>query len=194
MDQLSSRHLNFILVGCIQTALPIVSPMSGPEAAPSPLTDNVLEMPMRRMPLQSKPLRSTTRQYRLTLVAFALMVGLTFAAAPGLAGDDPSIQGKLRQDIQSSMQHFIAHQTVDGTFVHYDPVDGKLLHLSRPNLHAGIVKKGDFYVSCADFVDQDGRKIDVDFLVVDAAGALRTTQALVHKIDGAKRPYDVESE
>lgn len=121
-----------------------------------------------------------------------LLLAISFLGAPALAGDDPSIQGELRQGIQASMSQFIEHQTVDGVFPHYDPVDGKLLHLSQANLHAGIVKKGDFYVSCADFVDQDGRKIDVDFLVTSTGKDTRTLQALVHKVDGNKRPYDVE--
>lgn len=131
-----------------------------------------------------------TRRWMTLLLA--LLFAVTFLSTPALAGDDPSIQGKLRQDIQASMSQFIEHQTVDGVFPHYDPVDGKLLQLSQANLHAGIVKKGDFYVSCADFVDQDGRKIDVDFLVASSGSDTRTLQALVHKIDGNKRPYDVE--
>lgn len=132
-----------------------------------------------------------TRQ-RIAILSILLLSFLTMTGL-AVAGDDPSIQGKLRQGIQSSMASFVDHQTIDGVFRHYDPVDGKLLHLKEANLHAGIVKKGDFYVSCADFVDQDGRKLDVDFLVVPDGGKLRTVQALVHKIDGDKRPYDVES-
>jgi hypothetical protein len=54
------------------------------------------------------------------------------------------------------MDEFVAQQTIDETLRLYDPVDGKLLNLSSYVLHSGIVKKGDFYVSCADFVDQEG--------------------------------------
>ena len=128
----------------------------------------------------------------LRTTALALFV-LATCVVGAQAADDPSIQGELRTGIQASMQDFVAHQTVDGVFRHYDPVEGRLLHLEQANLHAGIVKKGDFYISCADFVDQDGRKLDLDFLVVDAGGDLRTVQALVHKIEGDKRPYDVET-
>ena len=128
--------------------------------------------------------------FRSALLALLL---LSLVAPLSFAGDDPSIQGELRQGIHKSMKNFIDQQTIDGVFRHYDPVDGKLLHLTKPNLHSGIVKKGDFYVSCADFVDQMGRKLDVDFLLVDAGGDLRTVQALVHKVEGHKRPYDVET-
>lgn len=53
--------------------------------------------------------------------------------------------------------------------------------------------KNGFYVSCADFVDQHGRKIDIDFLVRPAGDRLKTTQAIVHSIDGDKRQYHLEN-
>ena len=125
----------------------------------------------------------------------ALVLCLSLLSAPlAQAGDDPSIKGQLRTDVQAAMEAFIAHQTIEGTYRHYDPVDGRLLHLEKPNLHAGIVKKGDYYISCADFTDQDGRSIDVDFLVLDAGGEIRAVQGLVHKIDGKKRPYHLEND
>ncbi len=128
------------------------------------------------------------RKTTLLLCLFAL------AAPLAQAGDDPSIQGQLRTDVQTAMKDFIAHQTVEGTYRHYDAVDGRLLRLEKPNLHAGIVRKGEYFVSCADFSDQDGRAIDIDFLVIDAGGEIRTVQGIVHKIDGDKRPYDLEDD
>ncbi len=67
------------------------------------------------------------------------------------------------------------------------------LRLEFDSLHEGIVRKGDFYVSCADFVDQSGRKIDVDFLVLPDGDQLKATQGIVHSIDGDKRKYHLES-
>ncbi len=125
-------------------------------------------------------------------IAFCLSLSLLVALA-AQAADDPSIKGQLRTDIQSAMQGYIDHQTIDGVYRLYDPVDGRLLHLENANLHAGIVKKGEFYVSCADFTDQGGRKIDIDFLVLDAGGEVRAVQGFVHKVDGSKRPYDLET-
>ena len=114
------------------------------------------------------------------------------AGAAAWAADDASIQGDLRANIHGAMNRFVADQTVDGVVRLYDPVDGKLLSLESYELHSGIVKKGDFYVSCADFVDQDGRKIDVDFLVLPKNGTLQTTQAIVHSVEGKKRKYHLE--
>ena len=123
-------------------------------------------------------------------IAVALLLGLTATAAR--AADDPSIKGDLRTNVHEAMNQFVADQTVDGVVRLYDAVDGKLLSLESYELHSGIVKKGEFYVSCADFVDQDGRKIDVDFLVLPKNGKLQTTQAIVHSVAGKKRKYHLE--
>ena len=61
-------------------------------------------------------------------------------------------------------------------------------------LHKGVVKKGPFYVSCAGFVDAKGRAYDLDFLVAGKGETLRVLQALVHSVDGEKRPYHLESD
>ncbi len=110
-----------------------------------------------------------------------------------LAADNPDIRGNLRRDIKISMNQFIQNQTIDGVLYLYDAVDGKLLHLKFVALHEGIVKREAFYVSCADFTDQRGRKIDIDFLVRPAGNSLKTTQAIVHSVDGKKRKYHLES-
>ena len=124
-----------------------------------------------------------------------VVAGLWLALAVGLparADDDPSIKGELRQNIQTSMKNYIRSETLNGTFFLYDPVEGKLLRLKLDQLHEGIVRKGDFFVSCADFVDQNGRKVDVDMLVRRSDNKLITTQAIVHAVDGSKRRYHLE--
>ncbi len=91
------------------------------------------------------------------------------------------------------MNTYVESQMDDDVVRLYDPVEGRLLRLKFERLHSGIVHKGDFYVSCADFVDQDDRKIDVDFLVLPDGDRLLATQAIVHSVDGAKRKYHLES-
>jgi len=103
------------------------------------------------------------------------------------------LKGDLRTNVQQSMNDFINNQTIDGSMYVYDSVKGGLLKLKLDKLHDGIVKKGDFYVSCADFKDQNGKKVDVDFMVRPSGDKLITTQALLHKVDGKKRKYHLES-
>lgn len=126
----------------------------------------------------------------------ALLAGLIvlILGSVAFAGDDPSIKGDLRTRIQAAMSSYVESQTIGDVVRLYDPVEGQLLHLKFKALHSGIVQKGEFYVSCADFVDQSGREIDVDFLVLPDGDTVRATQGLVHSIDGKKRAYHLESE
>jgi hypothetical protein len=128
----------------------------------------------------------------LGVIAAGLLLGLALGSL-AMADDDPSIKGQLRQNIQTSMKRFIRSETIDGTFYLYDPVEGKLLRLKFDKLHEGIERSAGFYASCADFIDQAGRKIDVDMLVRDSGGKLITTQAIVHAVNDSKREYHLES-
>ncbi|MCF6323292.1 MAG: hypothetical protein L3J89_03045 [Gammaproteobacteria bacterium] len=47
------------------------------------------------------------------------------------------------------MASLIEIQTIDEHLYVYDAIERKLLQLKLPALHSGIVKKGNFYVSCA---------------------------------------------
>lgn len=121
-----------------------------------------------------------------------MLLASLMISGQALAANDPSIKGDLRENIQQSMNHFIEQQTIDKHLYLYDAVNGKLLQLSLEKLHSGIVKKGDFYVSCADFIDQNGNKVDIDFMVRQSSSDMITTQALVHSINGKKRKYHLE--
>ena len=114
------------------------------------------------------------------------------AATVALAADDPSIKGPLRTNIKASMMSFIESTMINDTYYIYDAVGGKILELKFAKLHEGVVKKGDFYVSCADFVDKKGTKVDLDFLVIKDGDNLQTVQAVVHSLDGKKRKYHLE--
>ena len=123
------------------------------------------------------------------IVTLLVLLGLALHA---FAADDPSIKGDKRSAIQAAMQRHIEHNTVDGHYVLYDAVTDELLKLKLDKLHDGIVKKADYYVSCADFHDADGTYFDLDFLVVEENGAFRTLQGVVHKVENTKRAYHLE--
>ncbi len=127
------------------------------------------------------------------MMVTAALVPLFLAGPVSLAADDPSIKGNLRTNIKASMSDFINGQTIDNNYRIYDPIEGKLQKLKFDYLHEGIVKKGDFYVSCANFVDaKNGRKFDLDFLVLPDGDKLVATQAIIHSVDGKKRKYHLE--
>ena len=122
----------------------------------------------------------------------ALCALLTFSYCAS-AADDPSIKDPARSEIQASMKKHVDDLTVDGTYHIYDPTAGRLHRLKLDKVHEGIVKKSDFYVSCADFTDASGKKFDLDFLVLRDGENFKIADAVVHAVDGEKRPYHLES-
>lgn len=125
----------------------------------------------------------------LQTIITLLFLGLVSNA---IAGDDPSIKGELRKDIQSAMDQHIKSNKLNGNYVIYDAVNGEMKNLTLVELHSGIVKKGEYYVSCADFVDNKGKKYDLDFLVSGTDSGYKVLQSIVHSVEGKKRKYHVE--
>ncbi|VAX21022.1 hypothetical protein MNBD_NITROSPINAE02-479 [hydrothermal vent metagenome] len=123
-----------------------------------------------------------------SFIVFSMAIG-TLA----WAGNDPSIKDKQRSDIQSAMANHVVNTQKGGVYLHYDPVAGKLKKLKLKKLHSGIVRKGDFFVSCADFTDTNGKLYDLDFLVLEKNGKYMVNQSIVHAVEEVKRPYQVEN-
>ena len=126
---------------------------------------------------------------RILFVTFAIVLGVSSLS---FGGDDPSITGQTRAGIQSAMKHHIQENLMDGKYVVYDAVQGKLKRLELKKLHEGIVKKAGYYVSCADFVDEQNSLYDLDLLVVQKGGNFRVLETVVHSINGQKRKYHLE--
>ena len=134
-----------------------------------------------------------TSLHKTLIWTLAAIFSLSIAATKVvIAADDPSIKGALRENIKASMMSFIENNMISDTYYIYDAIGGKLLELKFAKLHEGTVKKGDFYVSCADFVEKNGTKVDLDFLVIKDGDNLKTIQAVVHSLDGKKRKYHLE--
>jgi hypothetical protein len=123
---------------------------------------------------------------------FTAMIIIVGVSTAGFAGNDPSIRGQMRTGIQAAMNEHIKDNMVNGRYAIYDAKKGELKWLTLDKLHEGIVKKGDFYVSCADFVDAQGKKYDIDYLVAPKEGSYRVLEAVVHAKDGKKRKYHLE--
>ena len=129
------------------------------------------------------------RMKRAPVIALVLFFGL---CGVSFGGDVQSINGKTREGIQSAMRSHIDGNIVDGKYVIYDAVEGKLRKLKFDKVHEGIMKNAGFYVSCADFVDDGGNNYDLDLLVVDKGGNFQVLETVVHAINGEKRKYHLE--
>jgi hypothetical protein len=123
------------------------------------------------------------------IIVTGMFIGVTSFA---FAGNDSSIKGQQRLEIKTAMGVHISGNSLAGKYVIFDAGNGAIKKLTLKELHQGVVKKGDYYVSCADFVDAKGKLYDLDFLVANKAGKYQVIQSLVHAIDGKKRKYHVE--
>ncbi len=119
------------------------------------------------------------RTLALAILTFAVLLPWSNSA---FAGDDPSITGELRANIQQAILRAIDEGTVGGIYRFYDPLTQSVLSLEFTKLYSETLKKGDFYVRCAEFKDSRGRVVDVDFLVIPDGDEMRVTLAVVHKI------------
>ncbi|MCU7931239.1 MAG: hypothetical protein KZQ90_10590 [Candidatus Thiodiazotropha sp. (ex Codakia rugifera)] len=133
----------------------------------------------------------------MTIRVKYLVSGLLIAALPicgaAFAADDASITGETRSKIQSAMSEMIERNTINNVYSHFDPIKGELHDLDLVRLHDGIVKKGNYYVSCADFRNSKGKMLDIDFLVIEKDDGFVATQAVIHKADNKKRKYHLEN-
>jgi hypothetical protein len=100
----------------------------------------------------------------------------------------------LRPQIYATIDKYLLSQMPYGTMRLYDSSEDRVLRMEIRALDEDIIRKGEFYVNCLTFVDQDGRKLDVDLLVPQNEEPLQVTQAVIHKIDGSERRYNLGSE
>ncbi|MFV2056145.1 MAG: hypothetical protein ACC707_06720 [Thiohalomonadales bacterium] len=122
---------------------------------------------------------------------FVLLLLLVVTAVQ--AANDPSIKGQQRTDIKSSMNQHIIDNKIAGKYVVFDSQTGEIKKLKFKELHDGVVKKGNYFVSCADFIDKSGKLYDIDFLVAATdKGRYKVLQSIVHAVDGKKRQYHIE--
>ena len=127
------------------------------------------------------------------ILALSLLI-LVAAAVAAPAGEHASVDETKSTWLQNkwAMEEFINRNTINSFYIHYDPVEGKLLRLQLDNLHRGQVRKGDFYVGSADFTDQHGRKVGLAFFVIRHLDNARVLQAVVHEVDGKEREYEIK--
>ena len=97
------------------------------------------------------------------------------------------------KDIKDTMRNYVAEKSKKaGTFKIMDPETGKERSLKLKRIHDRVGKTGNYYYSCADFVDTDsGELLDLDIDVEHKDGNLRVVDVRIHKVEGKERyTYD----
>lgn len=91
------------------------------------------------------------------------------------------------RDVATVISDYIEKDEVlKGRFMIYDEKNDMVRHLNFERLHTvNQLDTGSFFV-CADFEDQNGNKLDIDFYIdTDTEdGDLEVSKLLIHKVNG----------
>lgn len=124
-----------------------------------------------------------------TVILLLVLVLVSGFSAFG-ATDDPTVDAETREAIRQKTREYIAANTVSGTYHFYDVVTNEVIQLKFKKLHGGIRTTDDFFMSCADFENEDGTLYDMDFLLIqNETGEFVVTQPYLHGIDKQHRPF-----
>lgn len=100
--------------------------------------------------------------------------------------------GISKADLASSIKAWVEKESAanGGWLTVEDPVQNKTLQLKLDKVHDDKLAqvKPDEYFACADFVEKDGTKYDIDvFMQGKTKADLKETEVTVHKVNGKER-------
>ncbi len=113
---------------------------------------------------------SARRLGSLFIVALLLISPIAAGHATEL-GDKTMLQATMRQHIESLL--------IDGNYLYLDPESATIRPLKPVSAHQAILRYGDIYILCADFHDEGGAAINVDFYLTRKDQAFVVFQTLI---------------
>jgi len=117
----------------------------------------------------------------------------TTKAAVGTASAASANTPEFREAVQAAMLEYIDATKINGKHLIFDAVKGDYVSARFVKLHTNLALVADtFYVSCADFVDDDGNTVDLDYMVANQDGYWAVFQSVVHMRDGTVRQSHME--
>ena len=81
--------------------------------------------------------------------------------------------------LQSVMQQHIEKSLVNGAFLHLDAASGSVRPLHQEAAHPIILRMGKYFVLCADFRDDSGDVVNVDFYLAPQSRSYVVFQSVV---------------
>ena len=112
-----------------------------------------------------------------------------FPEAAAASRTDPA----FREAVQAAMLEYIDAAKIKGYSLIFDPIKGDFVKARFKKLHNNLSLVADsFYVSCADYETEDGKLLDVDFMVAEQDGFYAVFQSVIHMRDGKLRGEHME--
>lgn len=103
--------------------------------------------------------------FRRAMIAASLFF---LASLPGAAAKTLS-EGELAT-LQAAMQNHIDQVSVDGALLELNTKNGQVLELYPAKAHPKIMAAGKYFVLCADFRDENGKDVMVNFYMANNGG------------------------
>jgi hypothetical protein len=105
---------------------------------------------------------------------------------------DKKQAGLTKAELAAAIRAWVEKEAArnDGSLKVDDSVTGKTLQLKLEKVHDDRLSQvgPDLYFACADFVEKDGTKYDIDvFMQGKSKDDLRETEVTVHKVNGKER-------
>ncbi len=122
-----------------------------------------------------------------------LCVGILTYASVAWA-EHPGITTIFRDSIQRAMAEHIEQvieKNGNGKYPIFDPDTRTVVQLTFKEFHDSVEIRGrenPYFVSCSDFVAEDGTLYDIDFVV---SGKYGVVTSIVHAKDGRHKSYEV---
>ena len=112
-----------------------------------------------------------------------------FPEAAAASRTDPA----FREAVQAAMLEYIDAAKIKEYSLSFDPIKGDIGKARFKKLHNNLSLVADsFYVSCADYETEDGKLLDVDFMVAEQDGFYAVFQSVIHMRDGKLRGEHME--
>lgn len=126
------------------------------------------------------------------LKAFVIATTVTLlAGVPLQAHAEMSQDDRVR--LQTVLMEYIDGKSVDGRFLHFDAERQEMVQYYPANLHPMIIPKGDIYFLCADFRDETGGEIEVDFIATRGDSGFQVIQTMVNNRDVIRQMMQAEN-
>lgn len=80
-----------------------------------------------------------------------------------------SIDNNTRVALQSELRTYIGTKTNDGIYSFFDESKGSVQKFQIKAIHPVIFAKEDRFLLCADFIDQKGNKVLIDYVMLSVS-------------------------
>jgi hypothetical protein len=127
------------------------------------------------------PAQSGKDRYLRSLVTRALTVAavlLSVGGAPSIDGRASTVTQEEKIRLFSALSEFIDGRTFDGKFEMKNPETGETKRVTFKKFHRVLFKRNKIYVLCADFIDDAGNQVLVDFFLLHDGARFRVSHYL----------------